>query len=120
MNTHIKNILHSIFQKEDSWKTKLIQEWPTIIGNLSDKITLEKIEQTTLILGVAHPAWIQEFTSLTPLIITTINNHLEYPFVTNIRFKTKKSQKLIWQHAYTTQKKNSHSRTNKHRKKRSR
>jgi acetoacetate decarboxylase len=88
MNQDLKSLLSKLLVDQPSWKIKLVQEWHTIIGTLSGKVILEKIDNTTAILGVTHPAWIQEFSTLKPLMLKTINDHLGHPYITELRFKT--------------------------------
>jgi hypothetical protein len=88
MNSDLKSLLSKLLVNQPSWKIKLVQEWHTIIGTLNGKVILEKIDDTTAILGVTHPAWIQEFSTLKPLMLKTINDHLGHPYITELRFKT--------------------------------
>lgn len=81
----LKNFLAHAFQA--TWKTKLLTEWPTIMGNLADKVTVEKIYDDTLILGVHDSNWLHELYMLSPVLIKTINNHLEKPYIKTVRLK---------------------------------
>ena len=69
------------------WKVELIRNWPTIIGSLSDKVTLENVNEHTVILGVTNSSWLQELYLLSPMLRDTINKHLDKPRIKNIRFK---------------------------------
>lgn len=93
MSIHIKDLIPNLLGTHADWKTKLLKEWPTIIGSLKDKVVLEKIEHDTIVLGVFHPAWIQELSFLKPIIIQSINTHLEKPYINNIRLKTTRMPK---------------------------
>ena len=90
----LKSILKGSFSlSTNSWKTKLLTQWPAIVGNLNDKITLEKIQEDTLIIGVYETSWLQELYMLSSVLIKTINSHLDKPYIKRIRLKyaTKKS-----------------------------
>lgn len=87
MASLIKNFLSSILPSENQWQIKLLQEWETIIGPLKARITLEKIQKDTLILGVYDSSWLQELYLLSPLILQTINKNLEHSPIKNLRFK---------------------------------
>lgn len=84
----LKSVLSSSFKiSKNSWKTKLIAEWPTIIGNLHDKMTLEKVYEDFVVIGVYEASWLQELYMLSAVLIKTINSHLEQPYIKKIRFK---------------------------------
>ncbi|HBL98518.1 TPA: hypothetical protein DDZ86_02650 [Candidatus Dependentiae bacterium] len=70
----------------ENWPARLAREWTTAVGDLGERMRLERVMGTTLIIGVFDSHWIQELFMLTPLIIQTINQHLGKPFVTRIRF----------------------------------
>lgn len=83
----IKNFLDNYIQKNDSWKFQLIRNWSTIIGNLSSKATLEKIEHDVITIGVYDSCWMQELYLLSPVLLATINKTLDEPRIKQIRFK---------------------------------
>lgn len=93
MSKHIKDFLPLLLGQPKDWKVTLIKEWPSIIGTLKDKVILEKIDHDTVILGVVHPAWIQELSYLKPVILEAINNQLEKPYIKTIHIKTCSPQK---------------------------
>ena len=81
----IKNFLSHAF--EATWKTKLLTDWPTIMGNLADKVTVEKMYDDSLVLGVHDSNWLHELYMLSPVLIKTINSHLEKPYIKTVRLK---------------------------------
>ena len=83
----IKNILQSLLKTDSSWKTELLTKWPEIVGDLGSKVTLEKIQDTTLVLSVANASWMQELYLLSPLLLRTINEKLDQPRIKHLRFK---------------------------------
>lgn len=89
MSIPIKNIVHKVLtqNKNDAWKTTLITDWERIIGTLAPHVRLEKINGTTLTLGVYSACWLQELYLLSSMLITTINNQLGAPHVHQLRFK---------------------------------
>lgn len=95
----LKSVLSSSFAlSTNSWKSKLLTEWPTIVGNLQDKMILEKIHGDTVVIGVYEASWLQELYMLSTVLIKTINSHLDKPYIKKIRFKhaTKNIQKAAY------------------------
>jgi hypothetical protein len=95
----VKNILNILIQQnvhEESWKLQLVKNWPTVIGSLHDKISLQKIQATTIVLGVKDTNWMQELYLLSKMIIKKINDSLDKPRITAIRFQCveKKAEKI--------------------------
>lgn len=87
---NVKNILNSLLQPSDqkeAWKINLIKNWPTIIGSLHEKVSLQKINATSVVLGVYDSSWIQELYLLSKLILKKINNHLDRPRIETLRFQ---------------------------------
>jgi len=91
----LKNLLSRAFQA--TWKTRLLTEWPTIMGNLADKVTVEKMYDDTLVLGVHDSNWLHELYMLSPVLIKTINTHLEKPYIKSVRLKHARTVKKITQ-----------------------
>ncbi|MGE0206962.1 MAG: DUF721 domain-containing protein [Candidatus Babeliales bacterium] len=83
----IKEFLTSYIAEQKNWKALLLQQWPTIIGTLRERVTLEKIEDDMLVLGVYDSSWMQELYLLTPVILQTINANLDQPRIKRLRFK---------------------------------
>ncbi len=86
MSRHIKHFLPLFFQGEE-WKVKLFSQWETIVGGLSSKMRIEKIDHSTLFIGVYHAAWLQELYSLSSVLKRSINDHLGKDYITFIKFK---------------------------------
>lgn len=87
MATCLKELLETLINPEKNWKTDLLYRWHDIIGALYNKVRIEKIYEDTLILGVFHPCWMQELYLLSPLLIKTINEKLDQPYIKQIHFK---------------------------------
>jgi hypothetical protein len=87
MAVYLKDVLQTLIHPEKNWKTDLLYRWNEIIGPLHNKIRIEKITDNTLILGVFHSCWMQELYLLSPLLIKTINEKLDQPYIKQIRFK---------------------------------
>jgi hypothetical protein len=83
----LKELLQTLINPEKNWKTDLLYRWNDIIGSLNSKVRIEKIYDDTLVLGVFHPCWMQELYLLSPLLIKTINEKLDQPYIKQIRFK---------------------------------
>ncbi|MBP9765290.1 DUF721 domain-containing protein [Candidatus Babeliales bacterium] len=96
---HIKDFVGEIIKlsnPEQSWKSHIMQNWPTIIGSLASKVFIEKIYQDTVVLAVTDSCWMQELHLLSELLKQKINQQLEKPYITTIRFKyaTKKINRV--------------------------
>ncbi len=87
MTQHIKAVLRSLINPQNSWKHTLLQNWHNIFGNLSTKITLEKIYNNTIVLGVYDSCWMHELYLLSPLLLNKINENLDQDRIKQVRFK---------------------------------
>ena len=86
--TPLGTFLTNIIPQEHSWKIKLFGQWKKIIGNLNEKVRIEKITNHSLTLGVCHATWAQELFLLSPMIKKKINALLKEEKIKNIQFKT--------------------------------
>lgn len=91
----LKSLLTSFLTSDNDWRKMLLQQWPDIIGQLHDKIRLEKIYDDHIVIGVYDHHWMHELYHMSRLILHTINQRLDRPRVKRIRFvlvslKTKK------------------------------
>lgn len=88
MATHIKSLLSPLLQKKESnWKIGLFKKWSEIMGTLSTHVSIEKIQDDSIILGVQNSSWLQELYLMGPTILETINKSLDQPRFKTIRFK---------------------------------
>jgi hypothetical protein len=87
MAQEIKKLLEDLFNIQDNWKCKLLNNWTSIIGSLASQVCVEKIEDETLTLGVRDSCWLQELHLLSPLLLKEINNKLDQPRIKKLRFK---------------------------------
>jgi hypothetical protein len=95
---NVKNILDSLLQPSihhEAWKLNLIKNWPTIIGSLHEKVSLQKIQATSVVLGVHDSSWIQELYLLSKLILKKINSHLDSPRILTLRFQCIEKKEII-------------------------
>lgn len=83
---HIKQLLSTCLQS-NNWRMQLLKNWPTVVGTLSNKVSIEKIEGSTLTLGVNDSCWLQELYMMSSLLLTTINQTLDQPYIKQLRFK---------------------------------
>lgn len=88
MSKKIGKILIDVIPKEHHWKITLLSHWEAIIGNLKEKVRIEKITNNSLTLGVCHSTWAQELYFLSPLLKKKINVILKSEKIKNIKFKT--------------------------------
>ncbi|HSW76191.1 MAG TPA: DciA family protein [Candidatus Saccharimonadales bacterium] len=99
---HIKSFLPKFMQTihhEKQWKLQIISQWDSIMGSLSSKVSICKIYNNSITLGVTDSCWMQELNLLSELIKDKINKTLDTPRIELIRFK------YISQHATGSQKK---------------
>lgn len=87
MSKSIKHFVQHLFADQDNWKIQLLQQWPSILGSLSNKVQLEKINEDSLVLGVTDSCWLQEMYMLSPLLLQTINKKLDGRHIKHLRFK---------------------------------
>ncbi|MFA6065716.1 MAG: DUF721 domain-containing protein [Candidatus Babeliaceae bacterium] len=88
MTISIKEYLAPYLQETpDNWKADLLRNWRTVVGSLSEKMRLEKIESSLLIIGVYDPHWMQELFLLSRTIIRTINTYLGGSYIIDLRFR---------------------------------
>lgn len=87
---NIKNIIDTLLQpssQQEAWKINLIKNWPTIIGSLHEKVSLQKINPKSLVLGVYDSSWMQELYLLSKLILRKVNSHFDHPRIETLRFQ---------------------------------
>ena len=83
----LQSIVSSFLQSNTDWRKRLVQEWPTMVGDLHTKMRLERIGQdSTVVIGVYDIHWMHELHMLSPLIMQTINEKLGSAVVKKIRF----------------------------------
>ena len=83
----LKSIIYPYIDPKANWKNKILQDWPSIIGDLSSKVHVEKITNNTLVLGVHDSCWMQELYVLSSPLLKTINRHLNKPYIKKLQFK---------------------------------
>jgi hypothetical protein len=87
MASHLKHFLQQVLAPRDDWKVSLLINWPNIVGTLHERMTLEKIEEDILIIGVYDSCWMQELYLLSSMLLATINQKLDQPRIKQLRFK---------------------------------
>lgn len=94
----LKSIIDSLPFFKHNWKFALLDQWPSIIGSLNSKVSLEKITDNSVVLGVIDSCWMQELYLLTPLVQSLINKSLDKPRIEKIIFKQKNTnqQKTLY------------------------
>jgi len=85
---HIINYLSQIIPAQQSWKVQLLQKWPTIIGNLKDKVKLHKITDTYVVLSVTHPSLAQELFLLSEMLCEKINTTIGSNRIKSLHFRS--------------------------------
>lgn len=101
MASHLKDIINTVLGANTSWQLKLLSQWNTIVGTMQTNVQLLRIQEDTLVLGVPDACWMQELYLLSPLLIKTINSHLDQPRIKQIRFKavgiTKPKKEIVYE-----------------------
>lgn len=87
MSISLKDLLTTLALENQDWRWLLLHNWQQIMGPLHEQVRLEKVEGSTLFLGVYHSAWLQELYHLTPVLMKTINEHLGAEHIQQIRFR---------------------------------
>lgn len=95
MATHIKHILPNLLARRDDWHFELLANWHAIVGNLSSKMTLEKIQGDTLVIGVFDSCWLQELYLMSSMILTRINQKVGHSHIKQLRFKKAEVKKQV-------------------------
>lgn len=83
----IKDVLQNIAYIRDHWKIDLLKNWPSVIGALHIRVTLEKIDDTAVTIGVGDACWLQELYMLSSQLCARINQHLDKPRIQKIYFR---------------------------------
>ncbi|MCL5436877.1 MAG: DUF721 domain-containing protein [Candidatus Dependentiae bacterium] len=68
------------------WHTRLAREWHGAVGELAERMRLERVRGDLLIIGVYDLHWIAELYHLAPRIIEQINGFLGARYVAQLRF----------------------------------
>jgi hypothetical protein len=84
---HIKNYVKTLVSKEQQWKLQLLEQWPNIIGTLSNNVKLERVMDNKIFLGVPHSTWAQEIHLLSSHLKKTINAFLKKERIKDIRLR---------------------------------
>ncbi len=87
---HIKNCLFNIKKtssRKNNWRLMLMQSWNSIIGNLSSKVSIHKIYNNAITLGVSDSSWMQELYLLSSVIKEKINKAIDKPRIETVRFQ---------------------------------
>jgi len=87
MAKDIKQIINRILNPKNNWKIELLRDWPNIVGNLKNKVHIDKIKGDTLTLAVCDSCLLQELYLLSPILLKTINEKLENITIKKLRFK---------------------------------
>lgn len=90
----LKEVLEKNILKE-TWKITLVSEWQTIVGPLATRMKLEKIEGSTLVVGVYNASWLHELSLLSTALLNMINDHFDKPYIHKIIFKTASRKKPL-------------------------
>lgn len=87
MSRSLADLLPQCMPCEYGWKLKLLASWPHIVGSMNNAITIERIENDTLLIGAPTSCWMHELNLLSDLLLQKINQTLDQPRITRLRFK---------------------------------
>lgn len=90
MTRKIPSLLENLYSDELKWKITLLENWHSIMGSMGTRIVLLSINESTLVLGVIHPAWAQELHLMKTTIQHNINTFLGKEYIKNIQFQVAK------------------------------
>lgn len=70
-----------LVQSQQNWHIKLRAEWHVIMGDLAKRARLERVQGSTVIIGVYDSHWMHELHALSRMIVQRINGALQphYP-----------------------------------------
>ena len=88
MTQHILAALDAVLPTQQTWRLKVLQQWPKIIGNLSGKVKLHQIKNDAVVLSVTHPGLAQELLMLSDIIRDKINAVIGHNAINAIHFRT--------------------------------
>jgi hypothetical protein len=69
------------------WKFLLMNKWDEIMGGLASKVTIQKMDESCIVLGVNDSSWMQELHLLSELIKEKINQTLGSSKIQTIKFR---------------------------------
>lgn len=75
-------LVDTLFQKAtNNWHIKLRADWPHIMGDLSKRARLERVNGSTVVIGVYDSHWMHELHALSRMILFRMNSVLgpSYP-----------------------------------------
>jgi predicted lipase len=99
MATPLGSLLTNLMQQAPSWHFTIFSSWESIMGSLSTKVTVERINNNVITLGVYDSCWLQELYHLSPLLKNRINQALDQPHIKELRFKQINAQQRKKYHA---------------------
>ncbi len=101
MTQHVGSHIRNAIPQEHQWKISLLKEWPTIVGNLKDKVSLHSVGESHLVLTVSHPSLAQELYMLQDMLKHKINSFLQSERITSLQFRTYSATKKKKQNSST-------------------
>ena len=87
MSKKIAELIQSLIPKDVAWKLTVLKSWPSVAGDLADKVSIFAVNDRQLILQASHPVWAQELNFLAPLIREKINALISPHVIETISFK---------------------------------
>lgn len=82
----IANTLPTLVDPAKNWRARLIAQWETIMGPLSNHAKIVKIIDRTVIIWVESASWRHELYILKEHLVYRINKGLQEPCIDSLRF----------------------------------
>ncbi len=82
-----------LLQTKGSWQVTLRAQWPVIMGDLHKRARLERVQGTTVVIGVYDSHWMHELHALSRMIVQRINGALAPLYPTGFTLTT---VRCIW------------------------
>lgn len=92
---NLNKIIFKMLEDPNDWRLTLFNSWENIVGSLKTHICLEKLEGTTVIIGVYEQHWMQELYLMSNVILKKINLSIGSPRISNVRFKLIEQKKIF-------------------------
>lgn len=83
----LKSVFKNIVGSDRHWKLNVLDNWATIVGTMSNYVSVDKIYEDTIVLTVVDSCWMQELYLFSDLLLKKINQNLDQPRIKHLRFK---------------------------------
>ena len=78
-------MIHDLIDEQRQWYIQLLDQWPVIMGALAQRARVEKVVDTTLVIGVYETHWMHEIHALSRTILKRVHTVVAADRITDIR-----------------------------------